>query len=300
MNILITGATGLIGTKLLKNLSQKGHNINILSRNPEKNLYANTFKWDVESQEIDLDSLKNVDTIINLAGAGIAEKRWTKSRKRILVESRTESIKLLYKAIEQTGTPVKTIISASAVGYYGDRGDEVLTEESQIGTGFLAYCSREWEDAIDEGSKFGARIVKLRIGIVLSRLGGALAELEKPVSYFAGAPLGTGKQWMPWIHLYDMAAIFEKVVEDQSYEGTYNAASPFPVTNHEFTRVLAKKLNRPVWPVNVPVFMLKTILGEMSAVVLSSNRISSQKLLDTGFEYRYSGLESALDEIYTQ
>ena len=299
-NILITGATGLIGSRIVRNLQLRGHVIKILTRDPTRVKNAEAFRWDIDSGQIDQKCLNGIDTIIHLAGAGIADKRWTKKRKEEIVDSRVKSSRLLFKAIEETGTKIDTIISASGAGYYGNRGDEILTEESSNGTGFLAECCKQWEDAIDEGSKFCERIIKLRIGIVLTRHGGALVELEKPVNFFAGAALGSGKQWIPWIHLYDMIAIFEKVVEDPSYNGVYNTSSPFPVTNSEFTRAMAKKLVRPVWPVNVPEFVLKSLLGEMSEVVLISDRLSAQKLLNAGFQFRYPALDNALTEIYSQ
>ncbi|SKB34109.1 TIGR01777 family oxidoreductase [Daejeonella lutea] len=299
-NILITGATGLIGSRIVRNLQKRGHAIKILTRDPSRVKNAEAFYWDIDTGQIDPKCLDGIDTIIHLAGAGIADKRWTKKRKQEIVDSRVKSTRLLFNTIEKTGAKIDTIISASGGGYYGNRGDEVLTEESSNGTGFLAECCKQWEDAIDEGTKFCKRIIKLRIGIVLTRHGGALVELEKPVNFFAGAALGSGKQWIPWIHLYDMISIFEKVVEDSTYNGVYNTSSPFPVTNSEFTRAMAKKLFRPVWPVNVPEFVLKTLLGEMSEIVLISDRNSAQKLIDAGFQFRYPALDDALTEIYSQ
>ena len=271
-NILITGSSGLIGTKLIRSLQDKGYFVSVLSRNPEKLKGVKAFKWNIEEQTIDHEALKDVDTIIHLAGAGIADERWTKSRKQLIIDSRVLSTKLLYKAIEETKAPIKTIISASAVGFYGDRADEILNENSANGTGFLAECCQQ---------------------------GGALAKLETPVSLFLGAPLGSGKQWMPWIHVTDLLAVFEKAIENSKLVGTYNACSPIPVTNLEFTKILAKTLFRPVWPIKVPEFILKAVLGEMSEVVLISNHTTSQKLINSGFKFRYAGLDEALKEIYS-
>jgi uncharacterized protein (TIGR01777 family) len=298
-NILITGASGLIGTRLIKNLLEKGHRVSVLSRQNSNFKGVSTFNWDIDKQLIDLKAFEGIDTIIHLAGAGIADKRWTKQRKQEIVDSRIRSTQLLYHTIDAIKAPVKTFISASAVGYYGDRNDEILHEESESGTGFLADCCKQWEAAVDEGLKSGIRVVKLRIGIVLSKQGGALSELARPVSFFVGAPLGSGKQWMPWIHLTDLVSIFEKAIENSDYSGTFNACTPYPVTNYEFTKILAKKLFRPVWPVNVPEFVLKTMLGEMSTVILNSTRTSPQKLMDMGFRFRYQGLDAALSEIYS-
>lgn len=298
-NILITGASGLIGSKLIRSLQEKGHHVSVLSRSPEKIKGVKAFHWDVENKQIDKNAFTGIDTIINLAGAGIAEKRWTNSRKQLIVDSRVESVKLLYKAISENRAPVTTFISASAVGFYGDRADEILTETSSNGSGFLAECCQKWEDAIDEGTQLNIRIVKLRIGLVLARQGGALQEMARTVNFFLGAALGSGKQWMPWIHLTDLISIFETAVDNPEYSGTYNACSILPVTNSEFTRILARVLFRPVWPVNVPEIVLKTILGELSTVVLNSNRTSSQKLVNMGFKFRYPGLKDALKEIYS-
>lgn len=298
-NILITGASGLIGKRLIKNLLEKGHTVSVLSRQTLNFKGVITYNWDIDKQLIDLKAFEGIDTIIHLAGAGIADKRWTKQRKQEIVDSRIRSTQLLYHTIDAIKAPIKTFISASAVGYYGDRNDEILYEESASGTGFLADCCKQWEAAVDQGLKSGIRVVKLRIGIVLSKKGGALSELARPVSFFVGAPLGSGKQWMPWIHLTDLVSIFEKAIENSDYSGTFNACTPYPVTNYEFTKILAKKLFRPVWPVNVPEFVLKTMLGEMSTVILNSTRTSPQKLMDMGFRFRYQGLDAALSEIYS-
>ena len=298
-NILITGASGLIGSKLIRSLQDKGHSVTVLSRNPENIRGARAFHWDVENKQIDKNAFIGIDTIINLAGAGLAEKRWTSSRKQVIIDSRVESVKLLYKTISETKSPVKTFISASAIGFYGDRGDEILTENSSNGSGFLAECCKKWEEAIYEGAQLNLRIVKLRIGLVLARQGGALVEMARTVNFFLGAAFGSGKQWVPWIHLTDLLSIFECAVSSSEYKGTYNACSSLPVTNSEFTRILAKVLFRPVWPINVPEFVLKSLLGEMSTVILNSNRPSSQKLLNMGFHFRYPGLKDALKEIYS-
>ena len=298
-NILITGASGLIGSKLIRSLQEKGHHVSVLSRSPEKIKGVKAFHWDVENKQVDKNAFTGIDTIINLAGAGIAEKRWTNSRKQLIVDSRVESVKLLYHAISESKAPVTTFISASAVGFYGDRADEILTENSSNGSGFLAECCQKWEEAINEGAQLDIRIVKLRIGLVLARQGGALQEMARTVNFFLGAALGSGKQWMPWIHLTDLISIFEAAVDNSEYRGTYNACSSLPVTNSEFTRILARVLFRPVWPINVPEFVLKTILGELSTVILNSNRTSSQKLVNMGFKFRYPGLKDALKEIYS-
>jgi len=298
-NILITGASGLIGKKLIPALQAQGHTISILSRRQISIKDANVFLWDVYSQTIDKNALKGIDTVINLAGEGIADKKWTDKRKQEIIDSRVMSAQLLYKTIQDTKTPVTTFISASAVGFYGDRGDEVLTEKSDSGTDFLSKCCVQWENAAIQGIELGIRVVKIRIGLILSKEGGALQAMEKPIKFFVGAPLGSGKQWMPWIHLNDIINIFTKAVEDIKMVGAYNACAPFPVTNELFTKTIAKKLNRPVWPVHVPKFALKAILGEMSILPLMSSNTMVQKLLDTGYKFKYNYLDDALNSIYS-
>ncbi|TCD02561.1 TIGR01777 family oxidoreductase [Pedobacter psychroterrae] len=297
-HILITGATGTVGKKLISELHASGHTISILSRKPSAIKNAKVYVWDVYKQQIDLNCLTGVDTVIHLAGENIAEKKWTKERKQQIIESRTFSTALLYKAIKETNAPVKTFISASAVGFYGSRGDEILTEDASSGTGFMATCCKLWEDAVDEGTSLGLRIVKFRIGVILAKGEGALASLEKPIRFFAGAALGSGTQWMPWVHIDDITAMFKNAVENSAFNSTYNACAPFPVTNATLTKVVAKQLHRPVWPFNVPEKVLEMILGKMSAVVLNSTNTSAQKILDTGFEFKFTHLEDALADIY--
>jgi uncharacterized protein (TIGR01777 family) len=297
-NILITGATGLVGRKLIPALQAKGHQISILSRKQAHIKDVKVYLWDVYKQTIDENALTGIDTIIHLAGEGIADQKWTTKRKKEIVDSRVKSCELLYRTILATKAPVSTFVSASAVGFYGDRGEEVLTETSAPGDGFLADCCMEWENAATAGLDLGIRVVKIRVGIVLSKEDGALAAMEKPIRFFVGAPLGTGKQWMPWIHLDDIVKIFVTAVEDPNMAGPYNACAPYPVTNKLLTQSMAKKLHRPVWPVTVPQFVLKTIMGEMGILPLMSSNTSSQKLLDAGYRFEYVDLDKALEDIY--
>ena len=297
-HILITGATGMIGNKLLNELHKRGHTISILSRRSRNLRNAKVFTWDIYQQQIDLECMNGINTIIHLAGENIAEKKWTKERKQQLIESRALSARLLHKAILETNTAVKTFISASAVGYYGDRGDDILTEDSGSGSDFLAKCCKLWESAVEEGSSLNMRIVKFRLGVILAKDAGALASLEKPVRYFAGAALGKGTQWVPWVHIDDTVAMFTDAVENEVFNGTYNACAPFPVTNTTLTKAVAKQLHRPVWPFNIPEKIMEMIMGKMSAIVLNSTNTSAQKLLDTGFKFKFTHLEDALNEIY--
>lgn len=297
-NILIAGATGLVGEQLTAKLLADGHQVAIFSRKALQRKDVKVFLWDVYKQNIDDAAFAGIDTVINLTGEGIADEPWTTQRKQQIIDSRVKSAELIFAAIGRTGAPVKSYISAAAVGFYGDRADEILNEESTPGEGFLSECCVAWENAADKGIALGIRVVKIRIGIVLSGKGGALAAMEKPVQYFAGAALGSGKQWMPWIHVTDLVNIFVKATEDQLMFDVYNAAAPSPVTNKTFTKVLAKVLHRPTWPFNVPKFVLKAVMGERSILPLLSNNTSAQKILDTGFQFKYLALDQALKAIY--
>ncbi|MFP5078974.1 TIGR01777 family oxidoreductase [Pedobacter sp. JCM 36344] len=297
-HILITGATGMIGKKLIAGLLSRGHDLSILTRKPIKIKDVKVFLWNVEKGEIDKSCLEGVQTIVHLAGAGIAEQKWTKERKKQIIDSRVASTELLYKTISETASTVKNFISSSASGYYGDRDDEILLESNTPGEGFLAECCTLWEDAVDAGKDLNLRIVKFRTGFVLDKSGGGLPSLARPIRLFAGAALGTGKQWVPWIHLDDIAAMYMSAIDDDSYEGAYNGCAPHPVTNEMLTKAVAKKLKRPVWPINVPEKVLEMILGKMSIIVTSSTNLSAQKILDKGFKFKFVYLADALDEIY--
>eukprot|EP01132_Coremiostelium_polycephalum_P013954 gene13955-16971_t len=270
----------MVGKALLKTLLKRGHRVSVLSRKPLKIKGVTVYLWDVYKEKIDKNCLNGIDTIVHLA------------------ESRTKSAALLYKTILEQPNQVKSFISASAVGYYGDCGEEILTEESDNGYGFLASCCREWENAVDKGKTLSLRIVKLRTGFVLQKNQGGLAAMEKPIRFFAGAALGNGQQWVPWIHIIDMVRIYCYAIEQNLMMGSYNACAPYPVTNKTLTKSIAKNLHRPVWPFNVPESLLKTILGEMSIVALMSTNTSAQKLLDSGFTFNFTQLGTALKDIY--
>jgi uncharacterized protein (TIGR01777 family) len=297
-HILITGATGMIGKKLIAGLLVQGHKVSILTRKPLKIKDVQVYLWNVEKGEIDKTCLEGVNTVVHLAGAGIADQKWTKDRKQQIIDSRVESTALLYKTIKETGAPVRNFISSSASGYYGDRNDEILIESSAPGEGFLAECCILWEKAIDEGKALGLRIVKFRTGFVLGKNGGGLASLARPIRLFAGAALGTGKQWVPWIHINDIVSMYMSAIDNDLYEGAYNGCAPHPVSNEMLTKAVAKKLKRPVWPINVPEKVLEMILGKMSVIVTTSTNLSAQKILDQGFKFEYVQLEDALNEIY--
>lgn len=297
-NILITGGSGLLGRQLTKALLNLGHTVNHLSRSPGKDPHVKTFLWDVDKGRIDEHCIDGVDTIIHLAGAGIADKRWTNERKREIVESRTKSISLIYGLMANKAHKVHTVISASGINYYGNRGNELLTEDSAPAHDFIGNCCIEWEKAVDEGKQFDLRILKFRTGVVLTTQGGALPQLALPVKLAVGSPLGTGKQWVPWIHHQDVIDMYLFGLDNEQLTGVYNMVAPLPVSNKEMTAAVAKQLHRPLWAPNVPAFLIKLLFGEMASLVLGSTKASAQKIEAAGFKFKYPDIASALKEIY--
>jgi uncharacterized protein (TIGR01777 family) len=297
-HVLITGGTGLIGEILTDTLLAEGYQVSHLSRKTGNNPKVKTYLWNIAKNEIDEHCIDGVDIVLHLAGAGIADKRWTDKRKKEIVESRTKSIALIYRAIKSKPNKVNTVISASATGYYSNRGDELLTEESPPNTDFMAECCIEWEKAVDEGEALSLRVLKFRTGVVLQKKGGALPQMALPVKLGVGTPFGTGKQWIPWIHWQDVMNMYLFGIENTNLKGAYNMVAPLPVTNKQFTRALATQLHRPLWPINVPSFIFKLLLGEMSIVILGSTKVSAAKIENTGFIFKYPDLAGALQEIY--
>jgi uncharacterized protein len=292
--ILITGASGLIGTRLTEMLLQKGYPVLHLSRT-KRNGSVPSFTWDVEKGTLDTQALEGVETIIHLAGAGIADKRWTTKRKSEILQSRVQSSALLYNVLATTTHQVKTVISASAIGYYGFGTDEeIFTETDQPGKDYMAQVTQQWEQSVDKIASLNIRVAKLRTGIVLSNQGGALVEMAKPINLYVGAPLGTGKQFLSWIHIDDLCRLFIKAIDDNEVKGAYNAVSGDWATNKEFTKMIAKVLNRPLFLPHVPEFIMKLILGEMAMLVLKGSKVSADKIKATGFTFAFSNLEEAL------
>jgi uncharacterized protein len=295
--ILITGGTGLIGHSLTKLLLEKGYHVSHLSRNPGEDPQVATFLWNVSKGQIDEHCIDGVHTIVHLAGAGIADKRWAKKRKQEIVDSRTKSIQLIYNLLRNKKHSVKAVISASGVGYYSDRGDELMRETDDPANDFLGKCCVAWEKAVDEGCDLGLRVVKFRTGVVLDK-GGVLEKLAMPIKLYVGSPLGTGEQWLSWIHLKDVISMYLSGIENEKLSGAYNMASPNPLTNKVLTQAVAKQLRKPLWAPKVPAFVLKLLLGEMSTVVLGSTKVSSKKIESAGFQYKYPEIEDALRDIY--
>lgn len=299
--VLITGASGLIGKVLTQTLIQRGYKVHILSRSKTQypNKDVNSFQWNLSKEQIDPACIKGVDAVIHLAGEGITDQRWTRKRKKKLLESRTKSIKLIYSLLEKESThQVKTVISACATGYYGNRGNEILTEESPPSDTFLARLCVAWENAAQEGSKLHIRTVNMRTGFVLSNQGGALTPMVKLTKLGLGSTLGDGEQWISWIHIEDVIQMYIFALEHPSIHGIYNMVAPHPTTNKVMTTVLAQLLKRPLWLPAIPEWILNLLMGKMSVLVLDSARVSSDKILSTGFKFKFPTIERALRHIY--
>lgn len=301
MRILITGGTGLIGQRLAELLIDEGHEVALLTREPAKSSHFRLFGWDPAAGTIDPAAVPYADCVVNLAGSNVAEGKWTASRKHEILRSRLDGLELLHRELAKGGHHVHTLLSASAIGIYGDRGDELLHESSPTaapGDDFLADVVLQWEAAARTIAGPGLRVVLPRIGIVLSPEGGALVPIAKTVRYGAGAPLGSGRQYMSWVHLDDLCHLLSQMVHDELWQGAYNAVSPNPVTNQEFTETLAQVMHKPLVLPKVPAFGLKLAMGEMSEIVLGSQRVSADKVLSQGFQFEYPTLRSALESFY--
>lgn len=293
-NILITGGSGLIGQRITDLLEKKGYQIAWLSRAVQPD--RKSFLWNIERQEIDLEAIEWADAIIHLAGAGVAEKRWTPERKKLILESRTQSTRLLFSALEKAEKRPNTFISSSAVGYYGfDTGTSMVDENSPPGSDFLAEVVKAWENEVKKIESLEIRTVMLRTGIVLDARGGALNEMLKPP---VAAPLGSGDQWMSWIHIEDLARMFLFALEKTTLQGVYNAVAPNPATNQQLTQEAAYAKGKTYLGIGVPGFVLKLVLGEMAAMVLGGNRVSCQKIQKAGFQFEFFELSAALKEIF--
>jgi uncharacterized protein len=297
--ILITGGTGLIGTRLSEMLIDLGYEVAHLSRQANPYAHYKTFKWDLDQQYIDDNVLSYADYIVNLAGASIADGKWTPQRKKEILDSRLKATNLLGECLSKTSHHVKAFISASAIGIYGDTGDHLVTEESKYGDDFLASVTKQWEAAAWQIHELKIRTCIFRIGIVLSNKGGALPQMARPVKLMAGAPLGSGKQYLSWIHIDDLCRLFIQAIEDTRYQGVFNAVAPNPVTNKEFTQALADILHKPLTGLKVPAFGLKMVLGEMSEIVLEGQRVSGDKVLKNGFTFEYNTIQEALASFYS-
>jgi uncharacterized protein (TIGR01777 family) len=293
-NILITGGSGFLGSHLISHLEKEAYSVRILSRNRASPPY---FKWNPEKNEIHEESLKSANVIIHLAGKNIASGRWTSSFKREIIASRIEGPNLIFNYLKNHEHQVRTFISASGIGIYGNNGDSWVEEDSHITDGFVADSCRQWENAASQFEKIGIRVVVLRIGIVLGKNGGVLPILALPVKYFAGFPIGSGNQYVSWIHIEDLCRIFSFAITSKSMHGIYNAVAPGPVTHKFLMQCLSKTLHRPLWPLHVPSFLLRAVLGEKSCLVLDSQRVSSEKIRLAGFTYFHTDIGKSVEEL---
>lgn len=292
--ILITGASGLIGSALAASLSAQGHVIHRLGRSKPYTSDSQVFQWDTANDKIDERCLHGVTHIVHLAGAGIADRRWTEARVQELIASRSASSHLLLRAVQRTNAAVHTIVSAAGINYYGAYTTECkFSETAEAGSDTIARISVEWERAVDEW-RDTARVVKLRTPIVLARNGSALQRLATPVRLGLGTALGHGRQWMPWVHLDDLVQLYTTALFDECYTGSYNANTGNDVTNAAFMRTLARVLRRPFLLPKVPAFALRIALGELSTILLEGSRADNSRLLRTGFRFRHGALEPAL------
>ncbi|MUV03133.1 TIGR01777 family protein [Flavobacterium rakeshii] len=296
MRVLITGATGLVGNELVSLLLNRGIQINYLTTSKSKirkeDSYAG-FYWNPEKGVIDEDCINGVDVIIHLAGAPIA-KRWTESYKKEILNSRTTTTNMLYNLLKSKENNVHQFISASAIGIYPDSMDEVYSEDNTgVDNSFVGKVVEKWEEVVDKIKELKIRVAKIRIGLVLSAKGGMLAELAKPVSYGVGSAFGSGKQIQSWIHIEDLVEIFFYVLNNEM-EGVFNAVAPYPVSQNDLVKCVAKVLKKPYFMPNVPKFVMKMMLGDMSMLMFTSQNVSAKKIIATGYQFKFLSLEKAI------
>jgi uncharacterized protein (TIGR01777 family) len=297
-NVLITGGTGFIGKYLTEVLIKNGFSVSVLSRSERKNTeFITYYRWNLKQNYIDENAILNADYIIHLAGEGIVEKRWTNNRKKAILESRTKPIELIYAILQKNNKTLKAFVSSSAVGIYGAfTSQKICTEFTLPANDFLGITCQIWEDTVDKIGSLGIRTVKIRTGIVLGKDEGFLKKVAPSFKAGFGSILGSGKQYLPWIHINDLAKIYLKSITDVQMHGPYNAAVTDNTTNLTFSRILANLYGYSIWLPKVPKFILKVVLGEMSVAVLKGQRVSSEKIKKEGFEFQFTDIETALSD----
>lgn len=294
--ILIGGGTGFIGGHLSERLVEAGHEVRHLSRRARPDSPYPTYVWDVPEQSIDDEAFTDVDYVINLTGAGIADARWTEKRKRVIINSRTESTGLLAKSIARLRPDLRGYLSASAIGYYGHRGDEIMSEEAEPGDGFLSESCQLWEASVGPIAELGIPTFINRTGIVLHPRAGALQKMLIPLNFWVSTYFGAGQQFYSWIHIDDLVRTYVYAIEHE-LAGAYNCVAPTPVRNKAFAAALGPAMGKSALVLPAPAFALKIALGEMSHTVLDSTRCSASKLLEAGFAFRHPTLDGALKDL---
>lgn len=297
--VLITGGTGLIGTALTKALIEKNYQVIILTRNSNRKSSDENISyasWNIHNQTIDEEAVQKADYIIHLAGANVAEKRWTKKRKKEIVDSRVLNGQLLVKTLKEIPNKIKAVVSASAIGYYGSDKNipKPFVETDSPANDFLGTTVQQWEAAIQPVTELEKRLVIFRTGIVLSNEGGAYKEFKKPLQFGVATVLGNGKQVISWIHINDLIRIYIETIENENWKGVYNAVAPNPITNQQLIKTIAKERGKFFITVKVPTFILKIILGEMSIEVLKSATVSSEKIEKEGFQFLFPSIDEAI------
>ena len=288
--ILITGGTGLVGKRLSKMLINQNHDVLILSRNPKN---KNEYKWDLANNYIDENALLETDYIIHLAGAGIADKRWSEKRKQVIIDSRVKTANLLFEKIKEYKINLKGFISASGIGYYGAITSKTIFKETDpVGSDFLGEVCRKWENAAHQFANLNIPVTILRTGIVLAKEGGALDKMKTPII----SPLGTGIQYLAWIHIDDLCEMFITSI-DANLTGVFNAVAPESHTSITFSKALAKSIKRPYLGIGIPSFMLRLLFGELSVILLEGSRISAKKIEKNGYSFRFKTLKKALNNL---
>lgn len=296
--ILITGGSGLVGKAISDLLINKGHAVRWLSREAKPGGKIATYKWDVKTGYIDENAFEGLDHIIHLSGAGIIDKRWSKSYKKEIVESRVKSTELLFKTLTKREHKLKSFVGASAVGYYGSEAtDHLFTETDKAGEDFLAEVCVAWENSYQPIIQTGVRTAIIRTGIVLSKQGGAYPTMVPPFKVGLGAAIGSGKQYFPWIHMNDLAGIYWHVLFHETLHGSFNAVSSVSINNYEFSKALSKSLNKAFFLPNVPEFAIKLALGERAVTVTRGVKISNEKIKASGYNFELDDLAAALKDL---
>ncbi len=298
-NICITGGTGMVGSALMKMFSGKDYELTVLSRSKKAHDQAKVFTWDIHKQQLEDEALVSADYVVHLTGANIGSARWTDQRKKEIRDSRVESTRLLRDRLSKLDKKPETFLAASAVGIYGHHTGGILVDEDRVkpGDDFIATVAREWEEEVLKIAELGIRVVILRAGLVLSMEDGALPKLVTPIKFGVGAPVGSGDQYISWIHIDDLCRLYLFAVENEKMSGIYNAVSPHPETNADFMREIAKILDKPFFMPNIPSFVLRILFGEMASTILGGNRVSSKKIEGMGFEFKYPTLGIALEDL---